>query len=278
MLGDPRRASSSRSFAGQWLGLRGLESHQVDADGLSRLERAAARARWCRKGLALLRGVPERRPHVDEFFTADVNFVDARWRSSTACAAGGTTTRVESSTRRHSAAASSGLASFLTLTSFSYRTAPTLRGKWVLENLLCEEIAAAAAERARARRRAGGHRRRRSRRTCASASRRTATNPQCAGCHTILDPIGLGLENFDAIGALPHEVRERRRDRRVGRAARRRRPSTASPSCRRCSPNDARLLDCASEKLMTYALSRKLRAEPISRTSTQFATTGAATA
>jgi hypothetical protein len=26
------------------------------------------------------------------------------------------------------------------------------------------------------------------------------SNPSCAGCHKILDPIGLGLENFDAIG------------------------------------------------------------------------------
>src|SRR5439155_5899098 len=26
------------------------------------------------------------------------------------------------------------------------------------------------------------------------------TNPACASCHTILDPIGLGLENFDAVG------------------------------------------------------------------------------
>src|SRR5690606_29643853 len=26
-------------------------------------------------------------------------------------------------------------------------------------------------------------------------------NPACAGCHSVMDPIGLGLENFDAIGA-----------------------------------------------------------------------------
>src|SRR5204863_398605 len=86
-------------------------------------------------------------------------------------------------------------------TSFSYRTAPTLRGKWVLLNLLCQTIpdppanvpkldaAGTAADPAlqsqNVRIRLAAH--------------RAATD--CAACHATLDPIGLGLENFDAIGA-----------------------------------------------------------------------------
>jgi hypothetical protein len=82
-------------------------------------------------------------------------------------------------------------------------------------------------------------------------------NPACAGCHVILDPIGLGLEGFDAIG--------RYRERYAGGD-----PVDASgelPGGERFDglmelstllASDARLAGCVSEKLMTYALSREL--------------------
>ena len=95
-----------------------------------------------------------------------------------------------------------GLAGFLTQSSYSYRTVPTLRGKWVLANLLGESIpspppgipaldsAAGAAtdsatqeENVRAR---------------LLAHRQSLS---CAACHNILDPVGLGMENFNGIGA-----------------------------------------------------------------------------
>ncbi len=45
------------------------------------------------------------------------------------------------------------------------------------------------------------------------------TNAVCANCHKILDPIGFGLENFDAIGRWRDQDDYGRRDRRRGRAA-----------------------------------------------------------
>ena len=88
-----------------------------------------------------------------------------------------------------------GQGSLLLVTSNPNRTSPVIRGKWILENLL-------------------GSRRRRRRPTCRRSKRsrpRTAksvrerieqhrANPACAGCHKIMDPIGLSLENFDAVG------------------------------------------------------------------------------
>ena len=61
-------------------------------------------------------------------------------------------------------------------------------------------------------------------------------NPQCAGCHTILDPIGLGLENFDAIGRHRDEYANGDAIDAVGRAARRRAVQRPRPSSPRCSP------------------------------------------
>lgn len=84
----------------------------------------------------------------------------------------------------------------LTVSSYPNRTSPVLRGKWVMETLLGttppppppnieplsekpEDIAGKTL-----RQRLEIHR----------------TNPTCAACHNSLDPIGFGLENFDAIG------------------------------------------------------------------------------
>jgi hypothetical protein len=88
-----------------------------------------------------------------------------------------------------------GQASILALTSYPNRTAPTIRGKWVLEQLLGvppppppanvpslkEELTSAKLT---MRERMVEHR----------------ANPGCAACHTMMDSLGFSLDNFDAIG------------------------------------------------------------------------------
>jgi hypothetical protein len=87
-----------------------------------------------------------------------------------------------------------GHASFLSLMAHQATTSPTLRGKFVREKLLCENIPPPPpdvdtnlpnTEGMTTREKLLAHRR----------------NPSCAGCHIRMDDIGLGLENFDAIGA-----------------------------------------------------------------------------
>lgn len=87
-------------------------------------------------------------------------------------------------------------ASILTLTSNPTRTSPVKRGKWVLENVLGDppppappgvpslEKSSEGKENLTLRQQLELHR----------------ADPGCASCHKVLDPIGLGLENFDAIG------------------------------------------------------------------------------
>jgi hypothetical protein len=88
-----------------------------------------------------------------------------------------------------------GQASILTVTSYATRTSPTLRGKWLLENILGtppppppDDVPSLKDDgRSQAktmRQRMDEHR----------------TNPVCASCHARMDPMGLALENFDAIG------------------------------------------------------------------------------
>ena len=65
---------------------------------------------------------------------------------------------------------------------------------------------------------------------CASSLEAHRTNPTCAACHRRMDPLGFGLENYDAIGAWRTSDGEHP-DRRVGRAARWARSSTAPWRC-----------------------------------------------
>jgi hypothetical protein len=89
-----------------------------------------------------------------------------------------------------------GQGSILTVTSYGNRTSPVFRGKWILENILGSPPpppppnVPALAEPA-----AGGK--------VLSMRERMAqhrTNPVCASCHNLMDPIGLSTETFDAIG------------------------------------------------------------------------------
>jgi len=89
-----------------------------------------------------------------------------------------------------------GKAAVLAVTSYSTRTAPTIRGKFLLENILAAPVPApppnipaleASAPEGKVlpvREMLEAHR----------------ANPVCASCHARMDPLGLSLENFDAIG------------------------------------------------------------------------------
>ena len=87
-----------------------------------------------------------------------------------------------------------GQASILASTSKEFATQPVARGKWVLDEILCEsprtpppdvgELPAAEETNLSLRETLEEHRR----------------NPACAACHESMDPIGLGLESFDQNG------------------------------------------------------------------------------
>ena len=85
--------------------------------------------------------------------------------------------------------------SILTVTSYATRTSPVVRGKWILENFLGTPPPPppanvpslndnTVAANLPIRERLAEHR----------------SNVACAGCHRLIDPVGFGLEQFDAVG------------------------------------------------------------------------------
>ncbi len=90
-----------------------------------------------------------------------------------------------------------GQASLLSLLSYPATTSPTQRGKFVRERLLCQPISAPPAgvvpsfpepQPGEAPK------------TMREKLVEHQKNPSCSGCHMLMDPIGLGLENFDPVG------------------------------------------------------------------------------
>jgi mono/diheme cytochrome c family protein len=89
-----------------------------------------------------------------------------------------------------------GKASVLSVTSYPHRTSPTIRGKWLLENILAAPVPPPPPDvntaldegktvKATSVRQMLEHHR---------------ANPACASCHANMDPLGFSLENFDSIG------------------------------------------------------------------------------
>ncbi len=193
---DPKFERFARSFVGQWLGIRNVATHGVDATVFPAWTPAVGSA-MAEEAYSFFDEFAKGSRPWTEFITADVNYIDANLApiyGMTPPASG--TQRVQNTSDQR--VGFLGMGSFLALSSYEYRTAPTLRGRWILLNLLCSPPpappagvpaldsngASADAAQQNVRQRLEAHR----------------ASPICASCHANLDPYGLALENFDAIG------------------------------------------------------------------------------
>ena len=194
MLADPRAAALVRNFAGQWLHLRNMRSVTPDPEAFPEFDENLRDALRQETELFIQDQIRHDRG-VLELLTADYTFLNERLARHYGIPGiwGSQFRRVElaDSARRGLL----GQGSILTVTSYANRTSPTLRGKWVLENLLAAPPPAPppnvpsldegnASDGLSVRERMEQHRR----------------NPVCASCHAPMDPFGLALENFDAVG------------------------------------------------------------------------------
>ena len=195
MLHDEKAKALSRNFAAQWLNLRNLNDVRPNPELFPDFDEALRSAMSQETELLFSTIVKENRS-IDDFLNADFTFLNERLAKHYGISGvtGEEFVRVSlEGTKR------SGLltqASILTLTSNPGRTSPVKRGKWILENILGEsppppppgvpplEEAAKDVSDLSLRERLEIHRK----------------DPGCASCHKTMDPLGMGLENFDAVG------------------------------------------------------------------------------
>jgi mono/diheme cytochrome c family protein len=194
MLADPKAHALVTNFANQWLFLRELRNVNPDVTIFPDFD-DNLRQGFQRETEMLFESIMREDRSILDLLDADYTFVNERLaRHYGILNVYGPDFRrvpVPNDARRGLL----GHGSLLLVTSNANRTSPVMRGKWILENLLgaqaplpppdvppLEEKPTAAARSVRER--IEQHR----------------SNPACAGCHKIMDPIGLALENYDAIG------------------------------------------------------------------------------
>ena len=195
MLKDPRSHALVANFAGQWLYLRDLKSSDPDSREFPDFDDNLRKA-FQQETEMLFESILREDRSVLDLLNADYTFVNERLAKHYGISGiyGPDFRRVPvpSDARRGLL----GQGSMLLVTSNANRTSPVQRGKWILENILGSPPPLPPPNVPPLKENSGG---------VAATSVRDRmqehrANAVCAGCHMIMDPIGLSLENFDGVG------------------------------------------------------------------------------
>ena len=197
LLKDPRSRALFDGFGAQWLGLASLEGKTFDTVKFPQMN---AEMRWAMYDEARLffESIVRENRSVVRFVDSDYTFLNrtlAPIYGLENTVTGSKMRRVKLTDPNRGGVL--GMPGVLATTSFPNRTSPVKRGVWVLEQVLGEKVPppppnVPALEK-------------QDQKTVAHLTLRQRTELHrteavCANCHKILDPIGFGLENFDAIG------------------------------------------------------------------------------
>jgi mono/diheme cytochrome c family protein len=197
MLADSKSDALIQNFAGQWLYLRNLKSFQPNSLEFPDFDDNLRQA-FQRETELFFASIMHEDRNVLDLMTADYTFLNERLAKHYGVPGiyGSHFRRVTLTDEARRGLLGKG--AILMVTSHPDRTSPVVRGKWVLDNLLSapvppmpnnvpplNEDPTRGSRILTMRERMEEHRK----------------NPVCAACHKIMDPIGLSMENFDAVGA-----------------------------------------------------------------------------
>jgi mono/diheme cytochrome c family protein len=195
MLADRRAGALVQNFAGQWLQVRNLRLATPDPVRFPHFDENLREA-FQRETELFLQSQLREDHSVIELLTADYTFVNERLARHYGIpnVYGNQFRRVSLPDENRRGLLGQG--SILTVTSYANRTAPTIRGRWLLENILgspppppppnapslADETPGASPK------------------TMRERMEQHRKNPVCASCHVRMDPLGFALENYDALG------------------------------------------------------------------------------
>lgn len=248
MMKDVRMNRFVENFAGQWLQLRNLKEAQPDTRRFREFD-DEIRELMRRETLTFFAGVMRGNMSVTKLLDADFTYLNERLAKYY---------KIRGVTGDEFRAVSlegtgrGGLltqASILTVTSNPTRTSPVKRGKWILENILNTPPPPAPPDVPELEKgKLVG--------TLRERMEQHRSNPACAACHNMMDPLGFALENYDAVGQY------RERDSGVPIDASGQMPDGTQfngvEDLRRVLATDRReqFVRCVVEKMMIYAIGR----------------------
>ena len=254
MLADSRSATLGSNFAYQWLSLAKLDNLAPDPFVFGDVD-GNIRADFVEEAWRFVDSIFREDRSVLDLLTADHSYLNERLARHYGIndVRGKRFRRVELTDEARWGLLGKG--GVLLASSYPNRTSPVLRGAWVLEKIIGThppqpppgveglvenvdgELATTVRERLEAHR----------------------TNPSCSGCHSVLDPLGYALENFDAVG------RWREKDREAGTAIDSSgvladgTPVNGPVALRQAlTERPEQFVQTFTERLMTYALGRSL--------------------
>jgi mono/diheme cytochrome c family protein len=196
MLKDPKSKEFTENFAGQWLQTRNLKLASPDRGRFNAFDEPLRQAMAKEVELFFAAIVHDNRP-ISDFLHADYTFVNERLAKHYGIkdVKGDQFRRVTLTDKTRGGVIT--MASTLTVTSNPTRTSPVKRGKWILEELLgtpppppppnVADLPDDKKDVARG--------------TIRQRLEKHRADPNCASCHSRMDPLGFALENYDAIGA-----------------------------------------------------------------------------
>jgi hypothetical protein len=195
MLADPKADALVENFAGQWLHIRNLQNVAPNTDEFPDFDNDLRDA-FRRETELFFRSIMHEDRNVLDLMTADYTFVNERLGKHYGIPGvyGSQFRRVTLTDDARRGLLGKG--SILLATSHADRTGPTLRGKWILENLLGTPPPAPPANVPPFEQTAGP-----TPRTIRERMEIHRANPSCASCHRSMDGLGFTLENFNAVGA-----------------------------------------------------------------------------
>ena len=196
MLADPRSSALVENFAGQWLQLRNVRSVLPNSDEFPDFDDNLRQA-FRRETELLFESIIREDRNVLDLLRADYTFVNERLARHYGIPGiyGSRFRRVPVTDEARKGLLGKG--SMLAVTSHAERTSPVLRGKWVLENIVGLPVPPPPPDVPQLKPAEEGQKPK----TLREQMAEHRTNPTCATCHKVMDPVGLSLENFDAVGA-----------------------------------------------------------------------------
>jgi len=251
MLADPRASAFAANFAGQWLEIRNLDVVKPDPDKFPEWGPELRDAMKTETRMFFEYVLRQNRP-LSDFIDARYTFLNQRLAKFYGIpdVKGPDFQRVELTTGQRGGLLSQ--ASVLTVSSYPTRTSVVLRGKYVLNNILGSEIPPPPPDVPALDESAVG-----TLMSLRQQMEKHRADPMCASCHSKMDPLGFGLENYNAIG------KWRTQDGKFPVDASGTLPNGKSFQ----TPDQMRALlvaalpqfaRCLTEKMLTYALGRGL--------------------